>query len=116
MYIVNSKPLQIRKELIARAQEAAQEFYPFYECQNNRCDLPVIRLDINCPVYRMENYRTRIAQLKYINDHQKPVDFFQSGQENDSAQQAQHLILVDFAREGRKGSISPIFDELKKED
>lgn len=113
-YKTNTRPLHERKALIEQATKASKETFPFYEYQNKRVDLPVIRLDINVPVYRMANYRTRTAQLKYVHDHGKTEDFFSAGQENDSAQQAQHDILVVFAKQGRAVSISPIFDELQK--
>jgi len=102
--------------MTAQANAATNEIYPFYEYQNKRTDLPIIRIDVNIPIYRMANFRTRTAHLKYIRDHDKPTDFFISAQENESAQQAQHDILVTFARQGRAESISPIFEELEKED
>ena len=64
----------------------------------------------------MHNFRTRTAQLKYIHDHKKPADFFSAGQDNESTQQAQHEMLLVFAKEGRSGSISPIFEELQSEE
>jgi hypothetical protein len=116
MYKTNTRPLQERKELIEQAVRASKERYSFYEYQNKRHDLPVIRLDINVPVYRMENFRTRTAQMKYVHDHKKPADFFKAAQENESVQQAQHDILVVFAKQGRAVSVSPIIEELETEE
>ncbi|MDE0331235.1 MAG: hypothetical protein OXL41_05145 [Nitrospinae bacterium] len=44
------------------------------------------------------------------------MDFFSAGQENESAQDAQHRILVEFAITGRTGSIVPIMSQLEGEE
>ena len=64
----------------------------------------------------MANYRTRTTQFKYIHDHKIADDFFSAGQENESAQQAQHDILTFFAKQGRSTSVSPIITELETEE
>ncbi|MCO6388251.1 hypothetical protein [Aliihoeflea sp. 40Bstr573] len=116
MYRTNTVALQERKETIKRAVGASKQTHPFHEYQNARTDLPVIRLEIGLPVYRMENYRTRTAQLKFIHDHGKDAEFFRTGLENEAAQQAQHDLLVTFAKQGRAASVSPIIEELKTEE
>lgn len=116
MYKTNTHALHERTELIQTGAKASGENYTFFEYQNKRTDLPIVRLDITVPIYRMANYRTRTAQLKYMHNHGKSADFFQSGQENESAQQAQHEILVVFAKQGRAASISPIMSELETEE
>ncbi len=116
MYKISTSPLAQRKELVDQACKVSKETLPFYEFQNKRHDLSIIRLDLNVPVYRMQNFRTRTTQLKYVRDHKKPADFFSSGQENEESQQAQHALLVVFAKEGRTGSILPIFDALQSEE
>lgn len=116
MYKTHTRSLHERKDLIGRAVKSSEETYPFYEYQNTRSDLPLIRLDIDVPIYRMANYRTRIAQLQYIHDHDSSADFFQNGQENESAQQAQNDLLLVFAKQGRTGSIAPIYEELETEE
>jgi hypothetical protein len=116
MYKTNTRPAHERREIIIKGVEASKETHSFYEYQNKRMDLPVIRLDISVPLYRMANYRTRTAQLKFIHNHKKTSDFFLAGQENESAQQAQHDILVIFAKQGRAASVSPIIEELETEE
>lgn len=116
MYITNTKSVAERAELIKRAVDASSETYSFYEHKNQKTNLPKIRLDITVPIYRMQNYRTRTAQLKYVHEHNKYSDFFSAGQENETVQQAQHGILVAFSKEGRSDSISPIYDELQSEE
>ncbi|HKW54311.1 MAG TPA: hypothetical protein VJO12_11515 [Stellaceae bacterium] len=116
MYRVHIRRVDERKQIIAQDVAATTKAHPIYEYQNKRTDLPLIRVDINIPIYRMANYRTRTAQMKYVHDSIRPPDFFAAGQENESAQQAQHDILVGFAKQGRAESVSPIFDELESED
>jgi len=105
-----------RESVIADAVKASTERHTLYEYQNRRNDLPVVRLDANLPIYRMSNFRTCTAQLKYIQERNAAEDFFSAGQENNSAQDAQHRILVDFATRGRASSIVPIMNQLEDEE
>ena len=119
MYSVVVRSIEQRKQQIEqkrKASESSRNIHPFYEFQNRRHDLPIIQLEFGAPVYRMQNYRTRTAQLKYARDHGKASDFFSSGQENESSQQVQHELLVAFAKDGRAGSIVPIYDSLRSEE
>ena len=67
-------------------------------------DLPVIRMAIDTPVYRMNSGRTKVVQYHYVESNHRPKDFFENGEENVSAQQAQHEILLKLAKD-EKGSI-----------
>ncbi|WP_171136797.1 hypothetical protein [Ruegeria sp. HKCCC1038] len=116
MYKTNTRVPHERQTLIADAVANSQSTHTFYEYQNKRTDLPVIRLEVTVPIYRMANYRTRTTQLKYVHDHSVAGDFFSAGQENESAQQAQHDILTTFAKKGRSSSVSPIMTELEMEE
>ena len=71
-------------------------------------ELPVIRLVNNLPIYRMMNGRTQVEQYQYLSETGHPVEFFERGEENISAQQAQHRILLKLAKD-QKG---PIYQEL----
>ena len=115
-YIVNVPMPHDRETLIGQATAAPKDTYTIYEYQNQRTELPVVRLDIGLPIYRMANFRTRTAQLKYIHEREVAYDFFRSGQENESAQRAQHDLLVTFAVRGRSSSVTPIMDQLHAEE
>lgn len=115
-YIVNVQMPHDRETSINQAKTATKEVYAIYEYQNQRTDLPVVRLDVGIPIYRMANFRTRTAQIKYIHERDVASDFFSSGQENESAQRAQHDILVTFAGKGRSSSVTPIVDQLQAEE
>ena len=115
-YIVNVSMRLDRETLIDQASEATNDTYTIYEYQNQRTELPVVRLDIGLPIYRMANFRTRTAQIKHVHQRELASDFFSAGQENESAQRAQHDILVAYAAKGRSSSITPIMDQLHSEE
>lgn len=116
MYIVNVKGPHDRQTLIAQAAAVTHDKFTLYEYQNKRNDLPVVRLDVGVPIYRMANFRTRTAQLKYVRERSTAEDFFSAGQENESAQRRQHEILVAFATRGRSSSVTPIMEQLQGEE
>jgi hypothetical protein len=97
-YQANTKPQHERKALIsalaAKPVCGEQPTYDVYEGQ--RTMLPVIRLPLDVPVYRMANARTQTEQLAYIAEKKLKPDFFVGGQDNEEAQQAQHNILRGF--------------------
>ena len=73
-------------------------------------DLPVARLAIDLPIYRMNNGRTQVEQYQYLEEADQPEDFFENGEENISAQQAQHIILLRLAKDDK----GPIYQELER--
>ena len=115
-YLPNVRDRLDRQTTIRDAVAATTAKHRFREYQNRPTDLPAVRLDINLPIYRMANFRTRTTQLRHIYDHRLTDDFFRVGEENQSAQTVQHAILVEFANQGRDGSIVPIMGELETEE
>jgi hypothetical protein len=59
----------------------------------------------------MANMRTNVHQAKYLSDRGLPNDFFKTGQENLSAQQAQHGFLFELAKDKDKDIYSRLQDE-----
>lgn len=114
-YQVNVKPVHERKDLItslsAKPVCGEQPTFDVYEGQ--RTMLPVIRLPVDLPVYRMANARTQTEQLAHIAETKGPANFFEAGQDNEEAQQAQHNILRGFAST-TSGSVKPIIEELER--
>ena len=106
-YKIRVIPKHERETQIARACESPLERSTFHEYQNTAQQLPVVRLPVELPIYRMANGRTRTEQLKYVRQHSLPPEFFSAGQENQDAQQAQHELLDRFSKEGTT-SIIPI--------
>lgn len=115
MYTIKTLPLHERNEIIQRAIKSSKKTFTFYEYQSKQTDLPIIRVDLQLPIYRMANYRTRIDQLKYIHENNKSHDYFTTGQENESVQKTQHDILIKFAKQ-EKGSVRSIYEEFLTTD
>lgn len=114
-YQVNVKPVHERKDQVTSLSVkpvcGEQPTFDVYEGQ--RTMLPVIRLPIDLPVYRMANARTQTEQLAYIAETNGPATYFEAGQDNEEAQQAQHNILRGFAN-ATAGSVRPIIEELER--
>jgi hypothetical protein len=73
-------------------------------------DIPVKRVPIDMPVYRMDNLRTGVAQAAYVRDHGLRAMYFSAGEEDPEAQRQQHDILVHFA----KDPANNIYDRLSQ--
>ena len=67
--------------------------FPHYRDSPRR--LPVVRISIDVPIYRMVNIRTRTRQIKHVRNNQLDVDWFRVNQENNAAQQQQHELLLE---------------------
>jgi hypothetical protein len=109
------KPVHERKDLIASlsAKPVCGEQPTFDVYEGQRTMLPVIRLPVDLPVYRMANARTQTEQLAHIAETKGPANYFEAGQDNEEAQQAQHNILRSFAN-ATAGSVKPIIEELER--
>jgi len=103
-----------REEQIRQAVDASTVTEDFYDFRNQRTPLPVVRLPLGLPVYRLENCRTFTDQREYLIGQKKAANFFLVGQENESVQQVQHELLAELARTGTD-SITPVIDVLKRE-
>src|SRR5690606_543768 len=57
--------------------------------------------------------RTQTEQLAHIAETNSPESYFEAGQDNEEAQQAQHNILRGFAN-ATAGSVKPIIEELER--
>lgn len=83
--------------------------------QGKSITVPKIRIASDYLVYRMANFRTQTAQLRWLRQNsEKRKDYFSLGEENASAQQAQHVLLLGLAKKGTQ-SITPIYEVLKKD-
>ncbi len=96
-----------------RASTATRDFHDF---RSSKTQLPLIRIAENMLIYRMENFRTYVEQHEYAIREKKPLDFFVTGQENESVQQLQHEILSKIAAKQRPtDSVVPLIDVLRRE-
>lgn len=104
-----------REAMIKKHVATPQGEEDFYDFRSQKTKLKVIRVDINLPVYRMENFRTYTDQREHIAKEKLEADFFLRGQELQTVQQLQHEILKKLAAKGKAGSVSPIIDVLEKD-
>jgi hypothetical protein len=111
-YKASVKPQHERKEYIA-AQTSVGTYTSYDVYEGKPTHLPIVRLPLTLPLYRMANGRTQSHQLGYIAANGLPADYFAKGQENDSVQQIQHDILRKFAQEETE-SVTSIIDELAR--
>lgn len=110
----NVKPLSERIAQIALEVDSTTQTHRFYDYRDDTRDLPVIRIPISTPVYRVANYRTNLLQLRWVREKGTDVSFFLKGEENESVQRIQHAFLWDLAN-SEKDSLTSIVYTLKKE-
>lgn len=77
--------------------------------RNEPKELPVVRLDIDLPIYRIKNGRTKVEQYQYIETNGLRHDFFENSEEDRSVQQAQEKILLKLSKDEK----ASIYNELK---
>ena len=114
-YVVKLTAPMEREERIEKALKSPLRTEAFYDFRTAKIDLPVVRVPIDLPVYRMENFRTYTDQKEYIAKEKKAHDFFSTGQESEAVQQVQHSILDRLARKGVADSVVPVIDVLESE-
>lgn len=113
-YSIEITPLSERKAMISERYNVSEEIgEPIYEFRGETHIPKVISLPINVPVYRMENCRAFSAQQTEIVREGLDKNFFEMGQERQSAQSVQHKILAELSRKGTE-SVTPIYEVLQK--
>lgn len=113
-FSVKVVPRADREALIKKQLENPQGEEDFYDFRSQKSKLKIIRVDINLPVYRMENFRTYTDQNEYIAKLKLGAEYFLKGQELQSVQQKQHDILKKLS-ETKKGTVPLIGDVLQKD-
>lgn len=110
--IVDRAEREIRIDAATCSAEKREDF-DFFRDQTT--SLPVVRLPIDLPVYRMENFRTYSEQAEYLVREAVEGDYFRGGQERESVQQVQHEILAKLAAKGKANSVVPVIEVLERE-
>jgi hypothetical protein len=114
-YSVKLVPRADREAMIKKQLASPQGEEDFYDFRSQKMKLKVIRVDVNLPVYRMENFRTFTDQHELTAKEKLEADYFLKGQELQTVQQQQHEILKKLAEKGKSDSISPIIEVLRKD-
>lgn len=108
-YSVKLLPRSDREAMIKKHVASPQGEEDFYDFRSQKTKLKVIRIGIDVPVYRMENFRTYTDQHEFTAKEKLEQDYFIKGQELQSVQQQQHEILKRLSAKG------PIIDVLQKD-
>ena len=96
MYQVSIVPLEERIAYIAsREPTGAKEPVQF---QGEQRQLDRYRVESKFLTYRLANMRTSVKQAEYISNHHLDPNFFHSAEENVTAQQYQHAILLELSK------------------
>ncbi len=108
----NGWPLPKRKKFLAEvSKEPVKHTHPV-PFQGKMQHLPIRRIPLDLPLYRLENGRTTDRQAEYLAEHPKlDENFFRSDLESLEAQSAQHSLLIKLAREKKN-----LFKEFENEE
>lgn len=113
-FTIQIKPLAERTTEISLEVGQTKRTHRFYQFREESKDLPVIRVPIGLPLFRVANYRTNLLQLKWIREKKVDENFFSKGEENESVQRIQLAFLANLADSERE-SLTSITYTLKKE-
>ena len=114
-YEISVTPRSNREAMISKRIDNSNELgEPLHEFRGETIRPKVISLPIDLPVYRLENCRTFSEQQTTIARECLNKDFFLKGQEDTLAQQKQHNILTDLAKQGNE-DVTPIVKVLFEE-
>ena len=114
-YMIEITPRSERQALVEKRLEASSDFgEKIYEFRGASYTPKVISVPVDLPVYRLENCRTFSAQQTEIARNGRGKNFFTKGQEQATAQQIQHSILVKIS-EKKEASVAQIMDVLRKD-
>ena len=113
-YKVCMKARLEREARIDNSVEASSELQEFPDFRSPTTKLPVIEVELDLPIYRMENCRTFTAQKHHIKQEGVEGSHFTKGQEVESVQQVQHELLCKLAHKGKSDSVTPVIDRLRK--
>lgn len=108
MGIVVRDRVERQGRIASEAKVAATQHPVLY--RGSQLLVPVIRIPIDVPVYRLQNGRTRVKQIEVIRERQLSFEYFTTGEENVDAQIAQHRILLEMSKDP-KGNI---YQELER--
>lgn len=95
-------PLPKRKQFLKDLSGEKSDRTFLVPFQGQQQHFEIHRVSLGLPLYRLENGRTTGAQAEYIATHPAtPDDFFRADNELETAQKAQHKILVELAKDSK---------------
>lgn len=108
-------PLPDRREEFKKLQVGAGgDTFRVENFKGSMISLPIVRVPINLPKYRVANGRTASAQQEWVFTHNQPVGFFDDGDpELETIQIAQHDILKSMIKE--EGLLEKFKDPIQRQ-
>lgn len=108
-------PLPDRREEFKKlASVPSGDTFRVENFKGSMISLPIVRVPINLPKYRIANGRTASAQQEWVATHSQPVDFFDAGDpELEVVQIAQHDILKSMIKE--EGLLEKFKDPVQRQ-
>lgn len=110
--MIKITPKPRRRDLIISLSKAKETVSHPITFQNRRHNLPIHRVSIDFPIYRLLNGRTMASQEQYKSIKKKKDSFFQDP-ENIEAQEAQHSILKEMID---KEGLREYFKNIKQQE
>jgi len=98
-----------RKEIIKENLKKKLSHKESFKIKNKWVACPIVLMDINVPIYHLNNGRTRDAQRSYVKKNNHKDNYFEKGLENIQQQRIQHKILFELSQD----STANIHRELK---
>jgi hypothetical protein len=108
-------PIDRARDLKAAAGAEGAEHLPYYNFRDELTRLPLARVSIDLPIYRMANFRTQRQQLHFARSHGYDENYFEVGEEDEAVQQVQHDFLWALAQEGQGESVVAVSTVLEQE-
>ncbi len=103
-----------REEFLKLSEKPATETYRVADFKGETISLPILRVPLNLPKYRISNGRTASAQQEWVALKHVDADFFDNGDpELEDVQIAQHQILKNMIRE--EGLLTKFEDPVNKQ-
>ena len=98
-----------RKKIIKENLTKKLSHKESFKIKNKWIACPIIMMDIDVPIYHLNNGRTRGAQRSYVKKNNHKDNYFEKGLENNQQQRIQHKILYELSQD----STANIHRELK---
>ena len=98
-----------RKKIIRENLTKKLSHKESFKIKNKWVACPIVLMDINVPIYHLNNGRTRDAQRSYVKKNNHKDNYFEKGLENTQQQRIQHKILYELSQD----STANIHRELK---
>ena len=106
---INVEDISKRKRIIKENLRGRLSHKGPFKIKGKFKNCPVVNLDINIPIYHLNNGRTRELQTTHIVQKNRKENFFEQGQENNNQQKIQHEILFKLSQDSKAN----IYKELK---